>query len=404
MAKNASGQVAADTSSAVSDWMAEEARIVKGVRLSAGGDLTAEQRANVIDVVKAHLAEYQISQKEAANAISRASSVVSQVLSGSYDKGDSDSVLRALNSWLDADARRRERGKPIGFYSTAVFKTIRNAAKIAQSNAPTRTGKARSVLDCDLPHMTLCYGPAGIGKSIGGEAVAAEDPTAIYVRVQPGYCGDIGLARLLAESMGLSTKGQYSVMVQSALRNSSRLLIIDEAHTLVFSGLEFLRALHDVAGVPILLLSTVEIYERLSRQRTYTGMLRYNQLASRIARKYDLLRGIDGQGGTKRPIFSLEEVRAIFKDDQVRLTSGALELLRDCCCLPTSGMLRLAASVFVAARRVALKRNGLIDEQMIRELVADTVLPAGESAESTEFQLRNLETQQQKNRKMAASA
>ena len=80
--------------------------------------------------------------------------------------------------------------------------------------------------------------------------------------------------------LGLSGKGcAYELMneVVNKLRNSGRLLIIDEAENLPYRALEITRRIHDKTGIGILLVGTNDLLENLRGLNN-----QYEQLYSRV--------------------------------------------------------------------------------------------------------------------------
>lgn len=369
----------------IGDAVGKEARImVKGVRVPDSGPLTDEQRRAIRETANAHIKEYKYNLTYVASQIGCSNSTASEVLRGKYnDRADDSDLLRRFNAWLDADETRRRKGAALGFYPTCVFEAIRGLAKFARSNARLSPNEPRTAITADPPRIVIGWGPAGCGKTLGAEALTAEDPLAIHIRVQQKRGTDSGLARLIVDAVGWRGRPQGSVIsfVIDRLTNTGRLLIVDEAHRLSTSGCEFLRDLADVAGIPIMLLCTEEFYTKLTEVRSRTGNLYYDQFSRRVGFVCDLVKGIDGQGGSTRPIYSLDEVRAIFKGDNLRVTSDGLDYLCAAACTIGLGMLGLASAIFELARRSAKRRGGVIDEVLLRSAAKRTLIPAGEMNE-----------------------
>ncbi|MEE8099755.1 MAG: hypothetical protein V3T13_07450, partial [Hyphomicrobium sp.] len=115
-----------------------------------------------------------------------------------------------------------------------------------------------------------------------------------------------------------------------------------------------------------------------------------------------LIRGIDGQGGVKRPIYSMDEIRAMFRGGAVRITRDGYQYLQDVACAIGLGMLRAAASIFEKAHRSALRVPGkLIDETLLRKAAKRTLMPAGVLDAGI---LSRIEETGRQHRRMAAAA
>ena len=355
-----------------------EARIMlKSIRVPKDGALKDGQRKAIRKTVKKHFETHGLTYRAVGLQIGVAESTLSEVLNGKY-RGDADSILRKLNAWIDDDERRRTKSKPLGFFETNVFKSIRDAARIAKRNAITE--RKRDV-GGDKPRIVMALGPPGCGKSLGAEALCAEDPNAICIRIRTGGGNASGIARSIADAAGWrgrSARVSLLDFVIDKLKFTGRLLIVDEAHKLRESGYEALRDLADDAGIPILLLGTDRTRRRVDRTRR--GMDHYmdDQFSRRVAFTVDLLRGSDGQGGDKRPFYTLEEIRAIFQDDTLRMTDDGEELL---CAIANTigiGMLGMAANIYDKAQYAARRRAGkVIDADLLWSACERVLLPAG---------------------------
>lgn len=358
----------------------EARELVKAIRLPPPpAPLTPDLRKKVRDAVSSHIRQHHITQPEVGLAIGRAPNTISQVLSDSY-KGDSDSVLRLMNGWIEDDERRRRTARPIGFFATSVFNSIKVLAAYAKSNARVAFKNAPGATQ-DTARIAVGFGPAGCGKTLGATALHAEDPASIYVRVGVASGKAQPLSRLIVNALGHAPTANTQKnleMIQSALTDSGRLLIIDEGHQLKVSGCELLREITDVCGVPCLILATNEIFERLTKIRTGAGNMVYDQFSRRVGMQLDLVRGIDGKGGTTRPIYGIEDVFAIFKSDDVRLSRDGAEYLQGVACCVGIGMLGMAQAIWQMAYRACRKKtNRLVTAEVLREATNHVMLPRG---------------------------
>lgn len=357
-----------------------EAQIMlKSVRLPESGPIPDDLRAEVRETVIGHCKQHRIGNRPLGQQIGVGESTVSEVLKGTY-KADPDPILRKLNRWIDDDERRRQRTKPLGFYPTCVFDAVNALAQFVKNNARV-PGSSKNGIAADPPRIGVGWAPAGSGKTLAARALAAEDSASILIRVEARHGTDTALAKLIVASAGWRGRGRDGGLIEftlDKLRDSGRLLIIDEAHRLQPSGCEFIRDLVDVCGIPVLLLATEEFYQRLTSVRTGGGRKLYDQFSRRVGFVLNLLRGVDGKGGTVRPIYSEEEVRGIFKVQGVRLTTDAIDYLQAVACTIGLGMLGLAANIFDLAVRSAIRSNKAIDERQLRKCASRVLIPAGE--------------------------
>lgn len=375
-----------------------EARVkLKSLDLPETGTLSQTDRANVLRLVRDHIKKYKLPYSVLALQLGVGESTVSEVLNRKY-RGDVDGVLRKLNSWLDSDeATRRQRAEPLGYYETNVLTAIRDAAIMAK-----RAVKAGGLRDGRT--IVMATGPSGCGKDVGAQALRDWDRNAILIRARTGRTGGLGLAQLIAEAEGWRGRAphqSHADWVIERLRDSNRLLIVNEAHRVAPSGFNYLRDLADVCGIPILLLGTEEMSLRVTARRVGAHRSIDEQFASRVLYRVDLLRGSDGKGGTTRPIYSIAEITAIFAADRVRLTEDGAEFLQGIACNVQIGMLRMAANIFTIALRRARHDDGRIDAARLAKAAKRVLVPAG--VEFDAFS-RTITAQVETNRRLAAAA
>ena len=358
----------------------EARQMLKAIRLPESGPLSGRQRTQVCQTVKAHAKKNKLTYREIGRQVGYRDSVICDTLNGKY-RGDIDAVVRKLNAWVDDDERRRQRMQPLGFYETSVFRTIRDAAVIAKSNART----VRTTATCDdRSRIVVATGPSGCGKSVGARALHAFDPNSILIRIRQKAGTDSGVARLIVESAGWRGRppkqGAIEFVVEK-LHTTGRLLIVDEAHRLSNSGYELIRDLADECGIPILLLGTDRVRQRVESTRMGIANMLDDQFSRRVCWVADLLRGADGRGGKARPIYSIAEIVEIFKSDKVRLTDDGAEFLCAVACTVGIGMLGMAANIYEKAAYAARRRDNVVDAAILRLAAKRVLLPAGFSAD-----------------------
>jgi len=303
------------------------------------GPLSKEQRDQVTSAVNAYIQKHGLTQQEVCRQVSVGAQALSGILRGTYDHAPLDGYLRGLNDWLEVDARRR-RTKPFARYvETRVAKRIMNCAV----NASNRK------------QMVLVHGPTGIGKSLVAHVVADKFPGAIYLRISSGNTSFTSLRRMLATHLRLFGRRRSQKRDEAAgltlderifdvLRDSHRLIIVDEAHRVAESALDFLRDLYDECRTPILLLCTKDLLDRVRRDSDED----HGQLYSRI-HVADLVYGFDKVPGGKKPLFTVADIRKIFESDKVRLLPEARGYLQDAANMLGHGSLRLCDDIMALA-------------------------------------------------------
>lgn len=387
---------------AIDEAVGTEARIMlKSIRLPDADPIPNDLQRQVCAVVLTHMKKYRLTYVQVAPQVGlKSDSVLSEVIRDKY-RADASPLIRKLNAWVDDDERRRRRHEPIGTYETGVLLAIRDAASIAKKNA--RLSTSNTAQD-EGARIVMAMGPSGVGKTVAANALAAYDPNSIFVRVRQRRGTDLGLVSAIIDSAGWHGKtGRDSIIdfLFERLTGTGRLLIIDEAHRLAPSGYELLRDLADVCGIPILMIGTSKMQRRVDGPRMGVTNAMDDQFARRVAYVVDLLRGSDGQGGKKRPFFSIEEIVAIFKSDKVRLTEDGAEYLQAVACYIGCGMLGQASNIFEKAMYAALRGGKAIDSRLLRMAAEKVLMPAGVRNDEI---LRQIDAQFDRNRELSARA
>lgn len=326
---------------------AERRQRVEARMLPSEGSLTDTQRASVRRAVTAYCETHGITHKSVGKQCALSGGTISEVITGS-SKISSDKIdahLRTINEWMENDARRRRSRPDDTFVETLVAKRLLQCAQKA----------------ADMVTMALAHGPTGIGKSMVAHVIAERFPGAIYIRISAGTSAFYKLRQMLAQRLRLygrrrpkkdDTPGlTLDERIFEKLKGSHRLLIIDEAHRISDSALEFLRDVHDECQVPVLLLCTKDLRDRIRKDNDED----HGQLYSRVGYIRDLVKGKDKVPGGKNPLFTLAEIRKLFDREQVRLAADGAQHLQDVANTLGQGSLRLCRDLLRWA--VALERR-----------------------------------------------
>ena len=196
----------------------------------------------------------------------------------------------------------------------------------------------------------------------------------IYRRIMHGYHHPKGLTRALSESLGVVATGSlrdhhhHTLLerVMDRLHESGRLVILDEAHKLNDAAIELARDLHDVTGVPILLVATKDLHDRILR----TIGPDHGQTYSRIDIVHHLTQGHDIHAGG-RSLFTLEEIRKLYQEPPIRLSPDATRYLQGVANQLGYGSLRRCKILLKNAVRRARKRMGLDDDVAVTVTAED---------------------------------
>ncbi len=324
------------------------------------GELSDAQRKQAMENFRAYASRHGITFDQVARQLGspRVSTII-ELLQGKYRK-NVDAQVRKLNMWVEQNARARAASLTDTFVTTRVAKAMMTCARLVKENGT----------------MGLALGPTGIGKSRCAQAIHEHYVGSIYVRIMHGYHHPKGLTCALAEQLGVRTVTDYhnrqrkhhsqlERLIES-LRGSDRLLILDEAQKLNDGSLDPLRDIHDTTGVPVLLLATKDLHDRIMR----TIGPDHGQQYSRFDIVHHLSQGKDSYAGGK-PLFTVAEIKELYDHVPIRLSSDATRFLQDVANQLGYGSLRRCKILLRNAVRRARKRLGLSDDDKVTVTAAD---------------------------------
>jgi hypothetical protein len=221
-------------------------------------------RAEFIGELKKFLKDNGWSLSAMATAAGLSSATLSQFAADKYP-GDWDGVRVKLDAVMVREADKA--GAPVResvFVETSASRRVFHIAR-----------------NCHLTgDIGVCYSQAGLGKTESVREYARQNPDAILIEADPGYTAEV-LFRELRERLSGAT--HHMSMHDSfldcctRLRNSGRLLIIDEAEQLPYRALELVRRLHDKTGIGILMVGMPTLLANLKGRKG-----EYAQLYSRV--------------------------------------------------------------------------------------------------------------------------
>lgn len=314
--------------------------------IPARGPLSERLREEIILTVTTYLRDAGLSQSDLARAIGTSATYVNNALNrtGTIPDETRDQVLRDANNWLDREARARENRKPAEFVETRVAKRLIDLAERLKERAD----------------IALAFGPAGIGKTMTAQAIAAE-LGAVYVLVDEDCQSPVGLRSKIYNA--LSRRQHKKVSVADVVEKlalpekvaTRNLVILDEAHDLRDASLTMLRKIAEQARCSLLFVGTVRLEQRLSSDDDPE----FGQLSSRVGIRVNLARELTGQTRGGQPVerlFSIEDIRALFGKGKLKLHPGTARMLATIA-NSTRGTLRRVERLYFWAIKAALKRH-----------------------------------------------
>ena len=202
-------------------------------------------------------------QSHVARAIGKSPATISTYLKGIY-AGDVKKLDEDIQNFIERESERDR------------------SVRIDARYIPTLT--SRKGLDViRMAHIdseiNVIYGDAGLGKTMILREYLAQHKDAVLIEADPGYTARVVLEELCSR-LGLSKRGNMHELSEAcieALRDSGRLLMVDEAENLPYRALETLRRIHDKAGIGIILAGMPRLIINLKGKRG-----EYKQLYSRV--------------------------------------------------------------------------------------------------------------------------
>lgn len=204
--------------------------------------------------------------------------------------------------------------------------------------------------------VSVVYGDAGIGKTMAIGEYCKENNLAIRIEMNPLYASVSGVLELIAEKLGVRERTSRKIYVEilSKLKDSGRVIIIDEAQHLTVKTIDFVRCMSDESGVGITLVGNETVYTKLKGK----GQAELAQLFSRIGMRQQVLTST----------LTKEDIKAVFSEvENVEAQELLFRVSR------THYGLRGAVNVFVntAANYKKIEPKGLA--RVIREMNIENV-------------------------------
>lgn len=254
--------------------------------------------------------------KRVAELVGIPHSTLTEVVAGKY-KGSRDNQLRKIDRFLAEDRERAGRFD------------VRQHAEIGL------TKKIFGVIRAGIRNnsMPVIIGEPGSGKSVHGQAFAADRGGVVLIRPDETFNNARGVSHLLCQAIdGLRQMLHKShpkrlVAVRSYLqRHRNIVIVVDECQQLTAEGLNCLRNLYDTSDLegrrntPIVFFGDEHFYRLLVKSRNAERSPIGPQLTRRMWPVFDISRdGADNEGD----VFTAEDVVHILRNERVRVVTAA---------------------------------------------------------------------------------
>lgn len=205
------------------------------------------------------------SQSDAARSLGISPAALNQWLNAKYN-GDAGGITAKVCSLLAVEAERAEARRALDFVMTRVASDVLEACRWAHVHRD----------------IAVVYGEAGMGKTVALRRYRGEHRDSVYMRCDPSCRSPLATLAVLATALGRKPKwGSLRALIDEmvdVLEGSGRLLMFDEANFLSLRSLEVLRAVHDNAGIGMVLCGNYDVYTQMHGE----GRAAFAQLFSRV--------------------------------------------------------------------------------------------------------------------------
>lgn len=219
--------------------------------------------------LKALMSRKGYQQKQVAQLLGVSVAVVSLYLKGDYN-GNVAEIDRKVDELIERDKAKVVEAKyNAEFVPTLAARKGMDIMRFAHAEG----------------EINVIFGAAGLGKTQMLKQYAKENSSAVLIETDPS-CNPKVLLRKIAEAVGANARGVNNELLEgivAKLKGSERLLMIDEAELLSTRSLEFIRRIHDLAGVGIILAGMPRLLVNLKGKNNELA-----QLYSRVGFACDL--------------------------------------------------------------------------------------------------------------------
>lgn len=192
--------------------------------------------------------------------------------------------------------------------------------------------------------IVIIYGGAGLGKTHSIRHYQASSPNVFHVELSPATGSILACLEEIALALGINDYARTAAYLHRAicvrLRNTSALLVFDEAQELGMQALDQVRCIHDRAKVGIALVGNERVYAQMAGSNRAAYL---DRLYSRIGKRIHLKRASESDADALIAAWGISDGASRARCRAIAAKPGALRVL--------SKALRLAAAYALADSR-----------------------------------------------------
>lgn len=304
----------------IDERLLQDARVdrVKGMTTNNEEvSLSQADREDIINAAREFCRVHDVSISALAKMVGCSGSTLSEALNGTY-KGDPDNILRKITPAINEYHRSKSGPGKGGYVTTHVAQQIFAALKYASK----------------VKAMVAVYGPSGVGKTFTVKALLAKEfPSGIYIETNDTCRSVKDLYQLLHKVLrirlysGQPRNADYATGIYDKLRDSGRMIVIDEADGLLPAAMNCLRQLHDATECPIVFVGRPNLIDKINATANNPNI--GASFIGRLAGQFHLEEGEpgDGSSGSDQWICSAEQMAEMLKRFKVRFSVDSIRFL-----------------------------------------------------------------------------
>lgn len=224
----------------------------------------------MLEQIRNDLSEFMIASNKTQAQIAKetgfSSSVISLFIKGTYT-GNNEEVAETIGKYLEMGKKR------LDVHTEGFYEGLHNTIKVLFAAEYTHQ-------HCEL---AIIHGSAGSGKTTALKRYAENNAGVLFITANASSRTTKTILYLITEALGRKPETTEFMMHRNLveyLKDSKRLIIIDEADHLCTRALQAVRSLNDEAKVGIILSGNDIIYQQMYGR----GSMQYDQLRTRTIR------------------------------------------------------------------------------------------------------------------------